>query len=177
MRSNLVEAAPNVGRVGAVAAEKAMLAEEPDIAGLSDGSLGWFGNVVGIGKAGDADLHQARHLFIAEAGEGEIEAEILQRLELSLEEFEVPAGIERQLVVGDDVGLLLGLAQAGEFDHRHLRQAELPGCEQPAVSGDDAIVAVDEDRVGETEGANGGSNLRHLRVGVRSRIAGIGNEV
>ena len=63
----------------------------------------------------------------------------------------VPAGVQRQLVVGQHVGALLRLAQTRELDHRHAVQPQLPGRQQPAMAGDDAVLAVDQDRVGPAE--------------------------
>ncbi len=45
------------------------------------------------------------------------------------------------------------------------------------MAGDDAVVVVDQDRVGPAEGPDGGGDLGHLLVGMGPGIAGIGDEV
>ena len=88
----------------------------------------------------------------------------------------VPAGVERELVVGEDVGALLRLGEVGEFDHRHVGQPELARRQHPAVAGDDAVLAVDEDRVGPAELPDRAGDLRDLRVGVGAGVAGVGDQ-
>ena len=44
------------------------------------------------------------------------------------------------------------------------------------MPGDDAVVAVDQDRVGEAELADRGGDLRHLLVAVRPGVPGVGAE-
>ena len=41
------------------------------------------------------------------------------------------------------------------------------------MTGDDAAVAIDQNRVGPAEGADRGGDLRHLGVRVGARVAGI----
>ena len=54
--------------------------------------------------------------------------------------------------------------------------AELPRRQQPAVAGNDAVVAVDQDRVGPAELADRGGDLRHLRIAVRPGVLGEGDQ-
>ena len=64
-------------------------------------------------------LNQAVDLGDREAGDLDVEAEVMPRklAELERQKFLVPAGVERKLVVGDDIGpLLLG---AHAFDGTH----------------------------------------------------------
>ena len=97
--------------------------------------------------------------------------------DLGREQGLVPAGVQGELVVGEHVGALLGLAQAGKLDHRHRVKPELPGREQPAMAGDDAVLAVDQDRVGPAERLDGGGDLRDLGGGVGAGIAGVGDQL
>ena len=59
----------------------------------------------------------------------------------------VPPGIQRKLVVRDDVSPPLRLAEVIQHDHRHLGQAQLAGSQQAAVAGDDPGVRIDQDRI------------------------------
>ncbi len=63
-----------------------------------------------------------------------------------------------------------------ELDHRHAGKAKLAGGHDPAMAGDDAAGAVDQDRVGEAEGPDRTGNQRHLFVRMGPGIAGEGNE-
>jgi GAF domain-containing protein len=63
-----------------------------------------------------------------------------------------------------------------ELDARHLDQAQLAGRGHAAMPGDDPVVAVEQNRVGETELADAAGDLRDLRLGMRPRVAGIGDQ-
>src|SRR5207248_11271603 len=67
------------------------------------------------------------------------------------QQVEIPPRVERDLVVGEAQGALLGLAQAGELDRGHFRQAHRFGRQQSAVTGDDDTLGIDKDRIGEPE--------------------------
>ena len=138
--------------------------------GTLTGCSGTSGTSSGSVRPGVPRLVSASDLQLAEAGQRQVEAEALQLAELEAEQLVVPAGVQRQLVVGNDQRPLLRLAQAGKLDDRHRRHAELPRRQQPPVPGDDAVVAVDQDRVGPAELADRGGDLRHLRVRVRARV-------
>ena len=58
---------------------------------------------------------------------------------------------ERRAYVIDQVRPLLSLAKVLEPDHRHLGEPQLPRSEQPAVTGEDACVLVNQDRVGPSK--------------------------
>src|SRR5690606_36080837 len=59
------------------------------------------------------------------------------------------------------------------LDHRHLGHAQLSGCHDPTVPGDDAAVSVHKDRIREPELPDTGGNLRHLFIAMRPAVAGI----
>ena len=86
-----------------------------------------------------------------EAGELDVELEIDEGLQLDREDIAVPAGVQRELVVGDHVGPALRRAQVGQPERRHALQAEQLGGLDPAVTGDDLVLIADQDRVGEAE--------------------------
>ena len=120
------------------------------------GSAGSLGNIVGIGEARIADGRAGRRVSSSPKPVSDrSKPSACQVAELERQQLRVPAGVQRQLVVGDDVGALLRLAQPGKLDDRHVCHAELAGRQQPPVSGDDAVLAVDQDRVGPAELADG----------------------
>ena len=82
-----------------------------------------------------------------------------------------------QAIVRQHIGAALGRRQMAELDGWHLGQAELTRGEQPAVAGNDAAVAIDQDRVGKAELADGRGDLGDLRLEVGTRIAGIGDQI
>ena len=109
MRLDAVQDLLDDRRIGAVAADEPVLAEEPDVARPADGSLGRLRDLVGIGEAGRAEAGEGGDLVVAEAGQRQVEAEAFEIAELERQQFGIPAGVQRQLVVGDDVGALLRL--------------------------------------------------------------------
>ena len=48
--------------------------------------------------------------------------------------------------------------------------------EHPAVAGDNAVLLVDQHRVGEAKFAHRGGDLRDLLVAVRARVSGVGDQ-
>ena len=48
--------------------------------------------------------------------------------------------------------------------------------EHPAVAGDNAVLFVDQHRVGEAKFAHRGGDLRDLLVAVRARVSGVGDQ-
>ena len=133
-------------------------------------------DLIGIGEAGRAEAAERQDLVLAEAGQRQVEAEAFEIAELQRQQFGIPAGVERQLVVGDDVGALLRFREPGELDDGHFGEPELACREQPAVAGDDAVVAIDQDRVGPAELADRGGDLGHLRIRMRAGVAGVGDQ-
>ena len=97
-----------------VAAQQAMAAEPPEIAVARDRRAGCEGNCI-VRPIGTVGIRLARlvddevDLGQAEAGQLDVEVEVDQRLQLDREDLLVPAGIERELVVGEHVGPPLGL--------------------------------------------------------------------
>ena len=92
-------------------------------------------------------------------------------LEFQLEHLEVPAGIQRDAVVGEHQLAPLHLGEPAQRDDRHLRQAEQARRGQAAVTGDDVAVLADQDRIGESERADAAGDLGDLRVAVGARVA------
>ena len=63
------------------------------------------------GSASPALVEHEVDLGEAEAGQLDIELEVDQRLQLDREDLLVPAGVERQLVVGEHIGAALGVGE------------------------------------------------------------------
>ena len=63
-----------------------------------------------------------------------------------------------------------------EPDHRHRFQLEFPGGQQPAVAGDQHTAFVHQAGHVEAEGGDRARDLRHLIVGMRARIGGVGQQ-
>ena len=111
-----------------------------------------------------------------EAQRAEIGAELRQLAELQGEQLAIPAGPLGELVVGQNVRPLLRLGEVAELDDRHRGEAELARCQHPAVAGDDAVLAIDQNRVGEAELADRAGDQRHLRFAVGARVTSIGDQ-
>ena len=97
----------------------------------------------------------------------------IQRMQFGCEQFLIPAGVQRELVIGDDVGAPLRRRQVTENDRRNGVEPELAGRQQPAVPGNDSTVAINQDWSGPSELHDRGCDLRHLVVIVRAGIARI----
>ena len=110
------------------------------------GSGSGSGHVVRIGEAGAPVGEQFGELLVREADQAEIGAHRLEVGQFNLQQFHVPAGVQRELVVGDDIGALLRLAPAARDHHRNLSQAQLTRRQHPAMAGDQRAALVDQHR-------------------------------
>jgi hypothetical protein len=123
-------AASKFGQVvdaGRVTAQKAVLSHHPDVAWNRDMVFLYGRSIVRIGEAvGALHRHQRRDLLICEPHQVQIKPKITQLTQLERQKFVVPACIKRQLVVGNDVGPLLGLRPARGYHHRHLGHLKPP---------------------------------------------------
>src|SRR5436309_15609650 len=88
------------------------------------------------------------------------------------EHLEIPAGVERQLVVGEHIGAALRRREVRQDDARHLVEAEQMRSEHPAVAGNNAVLFVNQHRVGEAKFAHRGCELRDVLVAVSARVSG-----
>jgi len=116
-------------------------------------------------------------LRIAEAGEGRIKTVLLECRQFLGEQFVIPSGIQREFVIGEDVGALLNFGEVIENDHRHLGQTRPQRPAQPGVSGQDAGPGLDQDGIGESEFLNATSNLLDLFVRMSSGVAVVRNQL
>ncbi len=108
-----------------------------------------------------------------EAGDGEVERglDLQQMLRLDGQDLAVPAGILGKLVVGQDVGPSLGLAQMLEAHRWHVLQPQELCRFDPAVTGDDPVLAVDQHRIVEPELIDAVGDLAELTARVRACVA------
>src|SRR3954447_17366722 len=83
------------------------------------------------------DQHEFIELVWIEADEVQVEIFRLKSRQLKPQNVVVPAGIERKLIISDDVSALLGLGQVVQNDDRDFAELELPRGQQAAVPGDD----------------------------------------
>ena len=88
-----------------------------------------------------------------EAGDPNLKVKVLsqERPQFRGEPVLVPAGIECQFVVGENIGALLGLAQVRELQTGDRGQTQLGGCSHAAVASQDRPRLVDQHRRGEAE--------------------------
>ena len=105
------------------------------------------------------------------AGEIEIEVEINQFAEIERQKLEVPPGIQRELVVGQQIGLALGLTEIRNAQRRHFRKPQKFGCRDPAMTSQNRSGLIDQDRVGEPEPFDRVGDLPDLLFRMGPRIA------
>ena len=113
------------------------------------------------------------NLIIVKASQSYIEIHALQSFDFNSQEFLVPACILGKSVVRNDVGFFLCF---GKVIHKHagnFLNAFFLGSHHSAVSGNDAIVTVDDNGIHKAELTQGGTQLCDLLRGVGSRIIDI----
>ena len=110
------------------------------------------------------------NLIIVKASQSYIEIHALQSFDFNSQEFLILG----KSVVRNDVGFFLCF---GKVIHKHARNfldAFFLGSHHSAVSGNDAIVTVDDNGIHKAELTQGGTQLCDLLWGVGSRIVDIG---
>jgi len=153
-----------------------VVAQEPHVAGNRDGRLRRLGRGVFVRVAGDDFFRLAEQIFqlvVGKPGEIEVEAVVADRLQLDAQHFLVPAGIERQAVVGQNKGAPLRFGQMVEDDDRDFGHVQFACGEQAGVAGDDDPVRPGQDGVGPPELGYRGRDLGDLFVTMRARVPGV----
>src|SRR6516225_6108315 len=163
--------------IAAVATSDPMLAENPDIAWLRPWRYreGRDHLIIGIGGRREDHVDLAGR----EAGQRGIDIDIdrSEFAQFQLQDFDIPAGIESDLVVGNPERPLLDLGEAGQGDGRDLSKPHRPGSLKPAMARDDMALGISEYRIGEAERFNGRADLIDLALRMGTGIARIRNEV
>ena len=116
---------------------------------------------------------QAVHLRDLEADHPEVKADVVggeETLQLLGQYLLIPAGVQGELVVSDNIGPFLSLGHVldPETGHR-LHPNALCGLD-PTVSGEDRAGLVNQDGVGESERSDGVRDLAELFLRVGSRV-------
>jgi len=164
--------------LGTVAADEPVPSQCPDIAGLREGRFLQLGiHIEIILFSINAIVKQLRQFLFVKAGEERVKVRRLQRLDLHTQKLFVPACVHRHAVVGNDVGLLLGFGEVVGKDARHLGDAFLLGSKNTTVTGNNAIVTVDDDGIDKAELSKRGAELIDLLRAVCPGVINIGNQL
>jgi hypothetical protein len=156
--------------VATIAATNAVLATNPDIAGICAG-LDRNGRNrlvvrVALRRQQDVDLTGRKPC----ERKVEIDLEVGKLLELQLQKISVPACVERNLIIRKAQRAPLGLVEMRQRNGRRQVEADRLGREQPAMPGDYDAVDIDEQRIGESKLPNGSGDFGNLFLRMRSRI-------
>jgi hypothetical protein len=105
--------------------------------------------VVRIAGRGDNHIDLAGR----EAGQSGIDINIERRkfAQFQLQDFQIPAGIKRDLVVGDPERSLLDLREPGQGDSRDLSKSHRPGGLKPAMACYNVAFGISKNGIGEAE--------------------------
>ena len=167
-----VHDADDVIGLGAVAAQQPVIAEQPQIARARHRVQRRLGDDVFAGKA--VALVERRQqpvqVLALEAGEIEIEAGGVQRVQLGGEQLVIPARQLGQAVIRDPVRADLLRRQVRQPDDRHLAQAQVLRRQQAAMAGDDLAVVRHHHRRRPAVLDQRGGDLGHLILGVGARV-------
>jgi hypothetical protein len=105
-----------------------------------------------------------------------IELQVFQVQHFEPQQLVVPSGVQRELIVRNQVCFFLRFGQVAEFDAGNRLEAEQSGGGEPPVAGDQAIFAVQQYRIRKPEFLDAGRDLRHLIIRVRPGVSGIWNK-
>ena len=106
----------------------------------------------------------------------QVEIRVLQGSQLFPKHLLVPAGMERELVIGDDQGAALDLRKVCQHNNRNFAHALTLGRPEARFTSDKPAVGRNENWVYEAEFPDGGGDLRHLLRGMCARVSVITNQ-
>ena len=161
-----------------ISTEDAMLSEMPKVARLSDTRFLQFGiHIEIVFLRLIICREQIGNFRFVETRERYIEVHALQGFHLDAQHFLVPARIEREAVVCEDVRFLLRFRQMLGKDARHaLHTLRLGGGNTPMPC-EDATLLVDDDGIDEAELTQTAAQLVDLLRRMRPCIVGIRHEL
>ena len=139
--------------------------------------LGNRRRVVGIRQTLGPLGAQLSKFEIAEPGQRQVEAVELQFAEFEEKKFRVPTRVERHLVVGQAVRATLRFREPRQANRRYLIHFELPSRQNPAVTGDDSTLGINQHGVREAKFPDTPGDFGHLSRGMRPRIPRIRDKV
>ena len=145
-----------------------MRPEQPKITRSRDSLGGRLGNrVLLLGRPARIEsIEQAVDLVLGETEQIESDAVLLEPFQLGREQFVIPAGVERDAIVGKAKCARLSVRQVPEPNDRDLLQSKALGREDSTMTGDQNAALVDQARDIEAEFRNRAGNLGDLLVGV-----------
>lgn len=157
-------------RIERIAADEAMRTKPPDV---SRPTAGRYIGVIRQEIVGRVAIllvcllgQNGVDLWNGEAAQRNIETALFslaqQGGQLLRQKIAVPACVERQLVVGEDIGALLRCRHVIEADARHLGLAKQLGRFDPAMAGKDRSGLIDQHRIGKAEFGNAVGDLPDL---------------
>ena len=161
----------HVIRLGGVAAEEEVPSEDVHLARLRDGLLRHVRRIVGVGLPGldRVAVQELVELGRVEPHRTHVEAGLLERLQLRLEQVHVPRRHLAGLVVGDPQGAFLLGREVVDDDRGDRVRPHLLHRLHACVAVDDHLVLVDDDRADEPVLADRRDHARHGVV-VVSRV-------
>ena len=115
-----------IGRAAAVAAQQAMVPQDPQIARLRCRRIGRSGHLIRIAQPIGRDrVQDLRQLVRSEPQQVQIELQPFKIRQFDRQDIEVPLGQRSGLIVGNPVRLDLHRREIGRHMHRHTIEAQL----------------------------------------------------
>ena len=174
------EKARHMLRHHGVATQQSVATQEPKVAGSGYGNARQRGNAIGRAvwrrcRSLASLIEREVNLRQRETRQRHIEFQVDERLQFDRENFRIPAGIQRKLVVGEHIGAPFLCAQVRKPDGRNGCQSQFLGRHQPSMAGDDLVMVADENRIRKAEPRDAVGDLAHLLLRVPTSVAGIGS--
>jgi hypothetical protein len=160
-----------------IAADQAVIAEHPGVAGASNRRASRNFN---DGVRGIIIVRRKRQLAYqqidfrqikARYGNIKIDVELGKVLQFNSEQSAIPAGVFSKPVISDHVSANLGLAHAGQLYCRDLIETDDFGALNATVAGNHEVCVIDQDRVDKAEPPDGVGDLGNLLFRMGAGIA------
>ena len=127
----------DIGSDRRVAYQELVATEHPQVRGRGYRTLRQLGYRILIRESIDRVLigEQLRQFLILEAYQVDVETLFLQCRQFNSQKLLIPAGVQRELVVGNDVRTLLSFREMVQDDYGHLFELQLARCEEATAAG------------------------------------------
>ena len=120
------------------------------------------------------NVEKVSNFFFIKSGQTKVKAEILEFFHFHGKEFIIPAGVQCHTVVGKDICLLLCFRHMVNKYTRDFCNTFFICGFNPAVTGEDVIFLVDNDRIDKSKFTQGRTEFQDLFLIVRSGVVCIG---
>ena len=161
--------------IGGISAKQAMRTHLPEIPGTADRIGGNLRRDL-FARIGLRVVKKCVQLPPIKPEFTKVDPELGKVGKFKCQQVSIPTSVLGKLVVGQNIGPFLRGIEMRQRDDRNMGQSKLLRCQNTAMPGNDAILAINQYRVVEAKLPDGPGDPRDLRLRVRAGIPCVGDQ-